>query len=723
VPEVAGQLTEGLGDFLAAYGRAYEREHERQKSTGRLDRLLRVRESRGYDLLRRLSEIRLVSVHDDRVKIDRLVEGALARTCSRLSPEFLRSKPTCECGFRLGDEVELPSATEAQASVERGVRQYLAALREVPYREKVEASLFGLKEVGKGSLAEKIQRLLELDPESPEAFEEAHKLVDRDVIAAMNDALAGSAVLVDRDLDDLAESLLDRSFPKAKLLELVERWVDRETGLGPEDYVRVVSRSAGAAGAESRLGEFLASRYPELLPWWQERGASAGLQDLVFAYRGEAGLRGLEGRLTPLMAEAVETFVREEPEGALEALDAAERAVSSRERDALLSPVRGQDDPAELLQAAFGERAFRFVVREVSGKLFRMLLSETHAARLGEALEQAKKRVSHGGPLERRLGIDVLARGLARGVAISKTTAFLHGFSGRRGEEPDKWQAWQKIFLEYLASSEMALAELEEATRLLQIHDRVDLAALVRPARKALAEVGEAFEQFYLGALPSWGEREKDRPAMLADVFADLRRRFERKLKPAARRFVMMDGLRWDVWAHLKENVLPGLRATYRVVEEVPLWSVHPTTTKVQLERAGLLLPEPGLRAAEAAGGYGAPRPGREDTEPSVAPGFLSLAGPQGELVERLNLVDDKIHESTADLVDLFGEIALHSRRTLAVLLEEEPRGSLVFIFSDHGFREDPHWKPKAQKGRARYRHGGASPWEVITPLAVLYRV
>jgi len=56
------------------------------------------------------------------------------------------------------------------------------------------------------------------------------------------------------------------------------------------------------------------------------------------------------------------------------------------------------------------------------------------------------------------------------------------------------------------------------------------------------------------------------------------------------------------------------------------------------------------------------------------------------------------------------------------VALEEARPGTLVFVFSDHGFREDRRWTPADRHRLPRYAHGGASPWEVITPLAVLYR-
>ena len=55
---------------------------------------------------------------------------------------------------------------------------------------------------------------------------------------------------------------------------------------------------------------------------------------------------------------------------------------------------------------------------------------------------------------------------------------------------------------------------------------------------------------------------------------------------------MFLDGMRWDVWSHLRATLLPRLRAVYRVVDEIPLWSIHPTTIQAQLEAAGIGVPQ-----------------------------------------------------------------------------------------------------------------------------------
>jgi hypothetical protein len=103
---------------------------------------------------------------------------------------------------------------------------------------------------------------------------------------------------------------------------------------------------------------------------------------------------------------------------------------------------------------------------------------------------------------------------------------------------------------------------------------------------------------------------------------------------------------------------------------------------------------------------------------PPAPPGFALLEGPGGERVERVDLVDEKLHESGRPLLELLGEIELHARGRLGPLLEAAPRRCLLALFSDHGFRQ----RDRPARHGPRYSHGGATPQEVITPVGLLYR-
>ncbi len=700
-PEQSQRLREDMQAFISAYGTAYEGEHRTQKSRERVKRLLSLRDEKSYRLLQRLATLELISVDHDLVKVDRLLDEALAKTCDRLSPELLRSKPACDCGFRLGDRLELPAPSELQAILERGIVQYLERLREATYREPIESALHGLAEVGKDSLVSKLRGLVELDLEAPDLLKRIDKLVISEVIEALNDALAGHAVLVERSLEQLAERIAERSFPRKKLLDIVERWVDDGASLSPDDYVKVVSQGK-IAPEESALASFVRERFSELVPWWEKLGERTASRLMVLAFRAEAGaIRDVEPRIAERSREAFEAFTGESPDKACRIVERVETELTDDERRSILME-EGGDDAETLTRLAYGERAFRFAVRGRAGKLIRMVLAGSL-----ESVPQ-KVRSPKAPDTCRDLGLEALSQALKAGVSIRRTMRYLEDLE----KPPDTPAGWETLYQKYMAPVPPALCDLPEALDALKLTDEIDLRGFARDARRLLERPVSTFETFFLAQAPLWEEGRK-RPTMLRDVFDVVAEKYRKKLDPSGERFVFLDGMRWDVWSHLRATLLPRLRAVYRVVDEVPLWSIHPTTTQVQLDAAGIGLPELEL-AAEPKPAYGG--------ETAVLPGFRRLCGPNGEPIERLNLVDDKIHESSLPLSDLLREIELHARRTLGALLEEAPSRTLVFLFSDHGFREVPRWSETSRHQKPRYRHGGASPWEVLTPLVILSR-
>ena len=699
LPALTRRLNDEMQAFVSTYSAVYERAHRTQKSRERVKRLLSLRDEKSYRVLQRLAALELISVDDDRVKADRLLDEALAKTCDRLSPELLRAKPACDCGFRLGDVLELPAPSEVQTVIDRGIVQYLERLREPTYLEPIESALHGLSEVGKDSLVSKIRKLVELDLEAPDLLKRVDKLAASEVIDAVNDALAGHAVLVERSLEDLAERIAERSFPRKALLDIVARWIDGDAALASEDYIKVVSQGKIAA-EQSVLASFVRERFSELWPWWEKLGERKACRLMVLAFRAPAPVEEVEPRIAERLHDAFDAFTSEAPDEVLSVFERVESELTDDERRAILSHNDG-DDAETLARLAYGEKSFRFAVRDRARKLIRMVL----AGSLTSVPAGARSSDPDQDVQRERLGLEALTRALESGVSLYRGIHYVDGLE----KSPDTPEGWETLYREHMAPMPVALCHLQESLDELKLADAIDLKGPTRNARRLLEARASDFETFFLAQAPAEGART------LRYLFEELAEKYRRKLEPASERFVFLDGMRWDVWSHLRATLLPRLRAVYRVVDEIPLWSIHPTTTQAQLEAAGIGVPQLEL-VAESQPSYG------QKAETSVLPGFKRLHGPGGEPIERLNLVDDKIHESSMPLSDVLREIELHARRTLGTLLEEAPRRTLVFLFSDHGFREDPRWSETSRHRKPRYRHGGASLWEVITPLVILSR-
>ena len=55
--------------------------------------------------------------------------------------------------------------------------------------------------------------------------------------------------------------------------------------------------------------------------------------------------------------------------------------------------------------------------------------------------------------------------------------------------------------------------------------------------------------------------------------------------------------------------------------------------------------------------------------------------------------------------------------------IEALPKRSIIFLFSDHGFKDNPRFNLSDKYSESRYTHGGNSFWEIIVPLVVLLKL
>ena len=87
----------------------------------------------------------------------------------------------------------------------------------------------------------------------------------------------------------------------------------------------------------------------------------------------------------------------------------------------------------------------------------------------------------------------------------------------------------------------------------------------------------------------------------------------------------------------------------------------------------------------------------------------------------KFGFIDKKVHQSRDDLITLFREIGVNMEVSVKNYMDRIPRGSLVFLSSDHGFTEN--LKFRGGKDEPRRFHGGASPWEVIVPVGAMLKM
>jgi hypothetical protein len=154
-----------------------------------------------------------------------------------------------------------------------------------------------------------------------------------------------------------------------------------------------------------------------------------------------------------------------------------------------------------------------------------------------------------------------------------------------------------------------------------------------------------------------------------------------------------MDGMRWDLWERIKTEFFGKMPNMFRFVRQGALWAGQPSDTAPQLEK---------LEAAFK----------------SSHPEF-----DKKDLLWKISGIDEKVHSEKGPLTHLFANVIGYLEIDLLFRLQELPSRTLLILFSDHGFVENPAFDPSAKYESPRYIHGNDSPFEVIVPWAWVMRI
>ncbi len=262
-----GALFDANRAFRDAYAATYQQAHNRFYATVSPKDLDEVRASPGYSALARLSEVGVLAVPDDRVKVDRALAVAAPPPCPRRLDLELAWKPRCGCGFSLDQEPPSFERDALLAMAQRGVRQHLAELARPEHLVRLEQAVSDLASLGRSEMADDLRRLLGLVVEADSADPVAVRhLLDRGLVSLLRDVLSGGQMIVQRDLAILREDLIGRRYPKRRLLELLSAWVDPSGEIPPGGFVEVVDSSErtgpGRGPAETRPGLSPAEDFP-----------------------------------------------------------------------------------------------------------------------------------------------------------------------------------------------------------------------------------------------------------------------------------------------------------------------------------------------------------------------------------------------------------------------------------------------------------------------------
>ncbi|MGI9953102.1 DUF6079 family protein [Moorellaceae bacterium AZ2] len=729
--EVYQQAASAFARFQRDYIEAYAAEHRRLRSPERFQPYHAIREGEAYQLLSLLSQLKQVAVPDSLGQVNQLLASALARQCPENPEGKLALQPACSCGLVLGEKDDLPSPAGIQTAIEQGLRDYLQAFKEPLYREKVQGFLAGLESVGRAQEAARVRQLLELDLDSPELLSRLKSVLNRTTVNLINQALAGQVLVFERNLDDLYDLLVNRIFRPEQLLEVVRQWMagPGTEDLAPSAHIRVIGRgvkgtadcvaekAASYSHFPGNLYAWLAEAYPELVPYWHQWGAPNFFLTMATAWwlrthdrdpRMVARLCSLPElppeALRSLMELARQVFeLQAGPEELAPAvLQAARRSLDGEMEEAywqVLAPQENLPGP-DLLPIFEKENVFPGLLRRTAGRYLEWLGRADGSELAAAAARLEKVTAAPPGPAWEG------AEPAAWLDTCRLATRLVHSLHVLGTADPDGFQGpdWEKIYSSHLGSLESLYAYLQQRLSTLGLAEAFPLMQVEREVRRILESYSHAFREFY-------GEGSVA-PGLTMEQLLSRLERYRQRWRPGALYFIWVDGLRWDAYEVMVAE-LGRAGVLYEEVARGLLWCPVPTVTATQLARLE---------------GAGEPLRFLEIGLPSSDPGELAqwgnrLAPGEPKPALRLNLVDEKVHTSTADYATFLAELALGFRRQLLPVVSALPERSLILVAGDHGYMVNYAFRPEDKQHSPRYLHGGVSPQEVLVPWLLLWKV
>jgi hypothetical protein len=708
------ELEEKFERFISLYQSVYQKEHMTVLSEDRFRIFDKIKDTEGYRFLKHFSRISFLSVKDDRVKVDRYIARIMEQKCHYFEPGLIRRKPLCTCGFLPGNELSLPSLQEVEGIIERGIKEYLMSLREERYRENLFYVIKGLEEIGENKIASSLRQLLQIDLEDAALLSNLREWVNTPVIDAVNEALSGRFIIVTRNIDELYDNLLDRSFPKDKIMEIFHEWIAGGEVLDAKVYVKVISKVAPHREVPLKLE--IHEKYPDLLHLYQRLGEEVfnfllwvllWLSFHSIDYKEK--ISGLSGISFDDIEKDYDTIIEfgkyiffEKKDLAIILIKDAEGRIFQEKLELLFWKTITDDSSDDKLSMTLNiikrEEMFPFIREKSYYLLFKLLQDKPSLVNRQEFLEFYNRLDITKGDRERAFKLF---------FSINKSIDALDKY---HCDKVNNYLQWERLFSSYLSFLHYWLSSFNKSVKLYSSVEDIFLHQLKDRIDGIFKLYNDEFIDFYSKNYYKWKNGERPRPYFIQDIISEIIPMYSNSLKPDHIEYLFLDCLRWDLWGYIKKKKFTSL-PQYRIVREIPLWAHAPTVTSVQLE--ALHLSDWPSKAALDVFSFEELPFEEENNLPEERKKSASL-----ENFIKYNLIDNKIHNSCEDLHVLYQEIALQLEVYLQTYLESLPQKTMVILFSDHGFREID----KVLPGKNRYFHGSISLEEVIVPLVVIFK-
>ncbi len=235
------KLRDAFKQFKDSYIAIYSEEHKAGSDSFDSESLIDLKNTDEYQILSQFAKISLISVPNDLVRINKIIDNENRRVCQRLVHEELEHFPICSCGFRLGTKPGSVNTAEVKKMIESGIRQFIRSIQEEPYGEQIQDYISKMRQLGQSIPYKELNNLMNLDPDidMEDLKDEISRILTPISIQHINRALGGNVIIVKRNISQLYNDLVDKKYPKAKVKEIIERWIEGEEKLPDDVYIMI----------------------------------------------------------------------------------------------------------------------------------------------------------------------------------------------------------------------------------------------------------------------------------------------------------------------------------------------------------------------------------------------------------------------------------------------------------------------------------------------------
>ncbi len=695
-PQAIEELFDRFQGFQEVYTKAYVSAHQRARGGDQFKQYEQLTHSDRYRLIARLDQLDMISVEHNRRSIDQGISSVLLHRCLQPPQDYLQGQPSCSCGFQFGESTLFTPLKELEKAIDQGVIETLEALKAPAIQEKIVPFLEGLDLVGKKKESDAIRQILDLSLHDEAFFDQLDRMVTPDVIRNINEAFRGKVVVVKRDLDRLYQSLVHRKYTVTQTRKILEDWLKQET-ISEDTFLHFIGKGETRAADQTKnafIG-ILEEQFSHFASLYREVGHDQFVRAVITSYWAdqydipvqkileffpflERGSQTENERWVMHLTELAR-FLRSEEAGLFETLvsEIEENAPFVQELWSALSSY----SPSLIFER---ESIFHLVLKEA---FERLLYGEVEKTDFKELISSKNSIPEEGSLCRERKG--EMLEALKTYELFKKKSSLL---KTPKDSGPEACSKWESHFVKTISIIPSLCAGLYGQLERINIRAPSFLKKEEKYVMGKLNEIMEDFRGFYQSALPVWEKGEGQRPMMIQDIPSILSRK---RGAPDHRQvyYVLMDGMRWDLWDRIKSDFFGKWPNIFRFVREGSLWTNQPTNTGAQMARF-----EQAFRTVHPTLDY-------EDQ-------LLKATG-----------IDEKIHTEKGPLTHLFANIISYLEIDLLFRLKKLPPRTLLILFSDHGFIENPAFNPKDKYESPRYLHGKDSPFEVIVPWAWVMRL